>query len=58
LGSVEGLIFHAKPTLRIDFDLAGLGVPPKMKVQTHRWDPIYLTRPILSIGQYPKTALP
>ena len=51
LGSVEGLIFQAKPALRIDFDRASLGVPPKMKVQTHRLNPLYRTRPILSMGQ-------
>jgi len=32
LGSVEGLIFHAKPALRIDLDRASLAVPTKMKV--------------------------
>src|SRR5580700_9631670 len=41
LGSVERLVLHAKPTLRIDLHRAGLGVPPKMKVQTHRLDPLY-----------------
>ena len=51
LGSVERLIFHAKPALGVDLDRASLGVPPKMKVQTHRLNPLYRTRPILSMGQ-------
>src|SRR5579863_6766094 len=35
LGGVERLVFHAKPAFWIDLHIAGLGVAPKMKVQTH-----------------------
>ena len=59
LRRVIGFMLQPKPALGIDLNFALPCMTSKMKVQTHcETQTVQRTRPILSMGQYPKTALP